>query len=85
MKILQITCDLNWGSIGHITEDIGILAQREGWEVYVIYGRDQNSSKLTSFKSSSKLDVYEHFAEHRLIDNDGLASRNSTKKAIRKN
>lgn len=84
MKILQITCDLNWGSIGHITEDIGILAQREGWEVYVIYGRDHNSSKLTSFKSSSKLDVYEHFAEHRLIDNDGLASRNSTKKAIRK-
>lgn len=84
MKILQITCDLNWGSIGHIAEDIGILAQREGWEVYVIYGRDQNASKLTSFKSASKLDVYEHFTEHRLIDNDGLASRYSTKRVIRK-
>lgn len=84
LKLLQINCDLNWGSIGRIAEGIGILAQKQGWEPYLIYGRDKNTSSLNEYKLSNILDVYEHYAEYRLIDNDGLASRAATRKVIKK-
>lgn len=76
--LLLINCDSNWGSTGRITEQLGILAENNGWESHVVYGRDSNNSSLKSHYFSSRFNVYEHYLEYRLFDNDGLASRINT-------
>lgn len=78
-KLLQINVSSNWGSTGKIAEQIGLCAQAHGWESYIAYGRETNASKNKLIKVGSVLDVYEHYAESRLLDNEGLASRCATK------
>lgn len=82
--LLQISCDRNWGSIGHITEDVGLLAEKKGWDTFLIYGREGNPSKLKSYKAGNMFNVYEHYVENRLFDNDGLASRWTTRRVVDK-
>lgn len=80
--LLQINSDINWGSIGRITEQIGILSISHGWDSYVVYGRDSTTSSLNTIKVGSKFETYEHYVENVLFDNDGLASRRSTKRLV---
>ena len=82
--LLQIDACLNTGSTGRITEDIARLAQKQGWECYIIHGsRYVNPpSVMHSYSPGSVIDEYLHYAEHLFFDNDGLASRNTTRKAI---
>lgn len=82
-KLLQINVTANWGSTGKIAEQIGIKAMEHGWESYIAYGRMCNPSKSKLIKVGSRLNVYEHYLENRLFDNEGLASRVSTKKFIK--
>lgn len=77
--LLQINVSSNWGSTGKIAEQIGLCAQAHGWESYIAYGRETNTSKNKLIKVGSVLDVYEHYAESRLMDNEGLASRCATR------
>lgn len=83
-KLLQINVACNWGSAGKIAEQIGMCAMSHGWESYIAYGRSMNPSSSKLIKIGSKYDVYEHYIENRLIDNEGLASRRSTREFIRK-
>ena len=83
MKILlQINVTANWGSTGKIAESIGLAALNQGWESYIAYGRYSNPSKSKLIKIGSQLDVYTHYAEQRVWDNEGLSSRSATKKLI---
>lgn len=84
-KLLQISSSVNWGSIGKIAEQIGIKAMEFGWESYIAYGRKEyhNPSKSILMKVGNQLCVYEHYIEDRLFNNEGLASRISTKKFIK--
>lgn len=84
MKLLQIDACLNSGSTGRITEDIAKTALRRGWECYHIHGsRYVNPpSVMRHFQPGCKMDEYLHYIEHYFFDNDGLASRKSTKQAI---
>ncbi len=82
-KLLLVNVSANWGSTGHIAETLGQLANENGWESHIVYGRSNNSSKLTYHKYGAKWDVYEHYLEYRLFDNDGLASRKTTQKITR--
>lgn len=82
-KLLQINVTANWGSTGKIAEQIGLKAMERGWESYIAYGRDSNSSKSKLIKVGCMLNVYEHYLENRLFDNEGLASRIPTKKLIK--
>lgn len=82
-KLLQINVSSNWGSTGKIAEQIGLCAQAHGWESYIAYGRSLNPSKNKLIKVGSMLDVYEHYAENRLLDNEGLASRCATKRFLK--
>lgn len=82
-KLLQISTSANWGAIGRIAEQINVLAQNNGWDTYFAYGRCITSSTSHAIKVGSMFDEYMHYAEHRLFDNDGLASRNATKTLIR--
>jgi glycosyltransferase involved in cell wall biosynthesis len=82
-KLLQINVTANWGSTGKIAEQIGLKAMEHGWESYIAYGRDSNPSKSKLIKVGNMLNVYEHYLENRLFDNEGLASRIPTKRFIR--
>lgn len=81
-NLLQINVTANWGSTGKIAEQIGLCAIANGWKSYIAYGRMVNPSKNKLIKIGSQLDVYEHYAESRFLDKEGLASRKSTKKFV---
>lgn len=80
--ILQINVTANSGSTGRIAEQINQLAQNNGWETYIAYGRSNQPCKSKLIHTSNKFQVYEHYAEHRLFDNDGLASRVATRQLV---
>lgn len=82
-KVLQINVTANSGSTGRIAEQINQSAASCGWETYFAYGRNMQPCKSKLIHVGNMLQVYEHYAEHRLFDNDGLASRLSTLKLVR--
>ncbi len=84
MIILQINSTLNWGSTGHIAEDIGQTVIMQGWENYIAYGRYCNKSDLHSLKVGNSVDNYMHVLQTRLFDRHGLASVKATKRLIKK-
>lgn len=81
-KLFQINVTANWGSTGKIAEQIGVYAQKNGWESYIAYGRYANPSTSHLIKIGNKLDTYLHFAEQSIFDNEGLCSRNPTQELI---
>lgn len=78
--LLQINVTANWGSTGKIAGQINLLAQEKGWKTYIAYGRYSNPSQSELIRVGSTFQVYEHFAESVLADNDGLASRIATRR-----
>ena len=83
-KLLQINVTANWGSTGKIAEQIGLCAQKHGWKSYIAYGRMMNPSKNELIKIGNAFDVYEHYAESRLLDNEGVASRRATRRLLQR-
>ena len=81
--LLQINVCCATKSTGKICEDIALVAMKNGYECYMAYGRTYKPSKCHEIKIGNKLNVYEHYAEHRMFDNDGLASRFVTKKFLK--
>lgn len=81
-KLLQINVSANWGSTGKIAEEIGLQVMKQGWESYIAYGRYCNPSKSKLIKIGNVIDVYEHYAENLLFDNEGFASKGPTRKLI---
>ncbi len=83
-KLLQINVTANWGSTGKIAEQIGTCAMSHDWESYMAYGRMMNPSQSLLIKVGSRLDVYKHYVENLVLDNEGLASRSATRRFLRK-
>lgn len=81
--IFQINATSNWGSTGKIAEYINVEAARIGWESYIAYGRYFNNSKSNLLKVGNKFNVYWHYAQNRIFDNEGLASSIPTRKLIK--
>lgn len=84
MRILQINCIANSCSTGRIAEQIGELAQQEGWESYIAYGQYAYTSSSKLIRIANKFDLGIHFIETRLLDRHGLSSRLATKRLIKK-
>ena len=82
-KLLQINVTANWGSTGKIAEQIGRTVIKHGWKSYIAYGRWSNLSLSNLIKVGGKWDMYMHYGEQRIRDNEGLCSRSATKKLIR--
>lgn len=80
--LLQINITANWGSTGKIAESIGLAAMKQGWESYIAYGRWCNPSQSHLIKVGNKLDMYMHYGEQRIRDNEGLCSRGATRRLI---
>lgn len=81
--LLQINVTANWGSTGKIAEQIGLCAMKHGWESHIAYGRWCNPSNSHLIKVGNKLDMYMHYAEQRIRNNEGLCSRGATKRLIK--
>lgn len=81
--LLQINVTANWGSTGKIAEQIGLCAISHGWESYIAYGRWCNPSQSHLIKVGNKMDMYFHYGEQKIRDNEGLCSRSATKRLIR--
>lgn len=82
--LLQISVDVNTGSVGHIAEQIGELAISHGWESYIAYGREYQPSKSKVIKIGNNLNIYYHVIQTRLFDNHCRASTKATKNFIKK-
>ena len=78
-RLLQINVTANWGSTGKIAEQIGWCAQSRGWDSYLAYGRMMNPSKNKLIKIGSNANVYAHYVENIILDNEGLSSRRATR------
>lgn len=85
MKLLQINVTANSGSTGRIAEDIGLLAESNGWESYTAYGRRNNNSKNKPIRVGNDFDIKVHGLLTRVFDNHsfGLSSKKATKEFIK--
>lgn len=85
MKILlQISIEVNSGSVGRIAEQIGVTAIQNGWQSYITYARNNLPSQSKTIRIGSYVDVYYHVLQTRLFDNHCLASKSATYKLINK-
>lgn len=82
--LLQITLEVNKGSVGRIAEQIGESVMENGWMSYISFARKSNLSNSNVIKIGNYFDVYWHGLESRIFDNHGFSSRNSTNKLIKK-
>ena len=83
-KLLQIDSCRGILSTGRISEQIGILARKNGWDTYIAHGaRYVGPSGMKSYQVSSKIGEYLHFAKSVLWDLHGLGSTAQTKKLIK--
>ena len=81
LLIINITC--NQGSTGKISEQVGIMMKRRGWEVFLAHGsRRVNSSELNTIPFSHINVEYFHALKSFLFDADGLGSITTTKKLV---
>lgn len=83
-KLLQISIEVNSGSVGRIAEQIGEVVIEKGWSSYITYARNKNPSGSQTIKIGNSLDVYRHGIETRLFDNNCFSSKKSTLKLIEK-
>jgi putative colanic acid biosynthesis glycosyltransferase len=81
--LLQISIEVNSGSVGKIAEQIGETVLEKGWSSYITYARNNNPSKSEVIKIGNKLDLYEHGLETRIFDNHCFSSRSATKNLIK--
>jgi putative colanic acid biosynthesis glycosyltransferase len=80
--LLQINTTINSGSTGRIAEEIGKLVIQNGWNSYIAYGRNKQTSKSIPIKVGTDLELKLHGLQTRLFDNHGFASKNATLKLV---
>lgn len=81
--LLQLNITANWGSTGKIAEQIGVVAQNYYWTSYIAYGGFCNPSRNKLIRIGYKVSRYLHYAEQRVLDNEGQCSRVETQKLVR--
>jgi len=84
LKILQISIEVNSGSVGRIAEQIGQTVIESGWESYITYARNNLPSTSEVIRIGSSKDVYFHVLETRIFDNHAFGSVQATKSLIKK-
>lgn len=81
-KLVQITTQVNSGSVGRIAEEIGMLAINRGWQSYIAYGRNPRSSASNLIRIGSDGEVRMHGIKTRLLDGHGFGSKRATLKLV---
>lgn len=82
-KLLQINAACNTGSTGKIAEQIGLLAESQGWESYIAHSaRYARPTRLRDITTSKSVSEKMHYAGTLLTDGHGLYSRQDTKELV---
>ncbi|MBO5961815.1 MAG: glycosyltransferase [Alistipes sp.] len=81
-KLLQISIEVNSGSVGRIAEQIGETAIANGWQSYITYARNHLPSKSTTIRIGRTVDVYWHGVMTRLFDTHCLHSTVATRRLV---
>ena len=83
--LVQINTCLGVGSTGRITESIGAMMRKHGWDCYVVHGaRYVGRSQLESIRTGARFHSYLHALGSMLFDRHGLFSSRQTRKVIDK-
>ena len=78
-KILYISGAVNFGAPGRIVEQVGLLAQKYGYQVFVAHStRNENPTLLPHFAVTTKIDEFMHALGAKLLDKHGLLSTHKT-------
>lgn len=84
-KILYISGALNFGAPGKIVEQIGLLAEQNGYEVLVAHStRNENPSQLPHFAVTTKDQEIFHAVGAKFFDLHGLLSIRQTEKLVKR-
>ncbi len=83
IKILQISIEVNSGSVGRIAEQIGGVVLDNGWSSYITYARNINPSKSKLIRIGNKIDIYKHGVSTRIFDNHCFSSKKATLNLIK--
>lgn len=83
-RLLQINAACNTGSTGKIAESIGLLAQRQGWEVWLAHGgRYVRPSAMHTLRVQSRWMDYLHYACSLFTGHHGCFSTRATHRLVR--
>jgi len=80
--LLQISIEVNSGSVGRIAEQIGETVILNGWTSYITFARNNNPSSSNVIKIGNKFDVYLHGIETRIFDNHCFSSASATRDLV---
>lgn len=84
-RILYISGALNFGAPGKIVEQIGLLAEQNGYEVLVAHStRNENPSQLPHFAVTTKNQEIFHAAGAKFFDLHGLLSIRQTETLVKR-
>ena len=83
MKLLQISIEVNSGSVGRIAEQIGLEVLKVGGESFITYARNNQPSKSKTIKIGNKFDIYLHGIRTRIFDDHCYGSAKATEKLIK--
>ncbi len=82
--LVQINSGLGFGSVGRIADQIGTLAEQEGWNCYYAHGTRYKAHECkTAIPVGGKLTDYIHYAISLLTGRDGIGSYFATKRLVR--
>lgn len=83
-RLLQIGVEVNSGSTGKISEQIGEVAISKGWQSYIAYARGYNPSLSQTIKIGNKFNIYYHVFQTRFFGNHIKSSTIATYQLIKK-
>ena len=82
-KMFYVSGALNFGSPGRIVEQIGLLAQKNGYECLVAHSsRNENPSQLQHYAMTTKCQEVVHALGAKFLDLHGLLSTKQTRELV---
>ena len=78
MKRILFINSVCYGSTGRICLDLYKLAEENGYECCIAYGRGEAPNGYKTIKIGNEFDVYAHVAKTRLFDEHGFGSKKAT-------
>ena len=84
-KVFYVSGALNFGAPGRIVEQIGLLAQKNGYECLVAHSsRNENPSQLQHYAMTTKCQEVVHALGAKFLDLHGLLSTKQTKELVKR-
>lgn len=82
-KIFHVSGALNFGAPGRICEQIALIAEKNGYECFVVHStRNENPSQLSHYAMTTKKDEVLHALGAKFLDLHGLLSTSKTRDLV---